>query len=209
MSRPHCSAHRRPPTGPSRPPAGASQQPSGVRRGCLPGRRRGLVHLASVVALLALAAAAAPAGAQDLIHGDVQPLASTTIQVVIDTAQPLRQLSDSGSGPYYRLSGWAADVRATTPPGVRQIVAYLDGPSGRGHLLGWARYGLPRPDVGSALNDPAATPCGFELVWHAADLPLQTEPVRQTTLYLYLDTGQGWVLARLPLAISIWADSGE
>jgi hypothetical protein len=161
------------------------------------------------VALVALTSFATPARAQDVIRGEVRPLADTTVQVALDSVQPLRQFSDNGSGDFYRLVGWAADVQAGTPPGVRQIVAFLDGPSGRGRLLGWARYGLPRPDVGSAFNNPAVAPSGFELVWRVADLPLQTQPVRQATLYLYLDTAQGWVLARLPLAISIWADSGQ
>jgi hypothetical protein len=150
----------------------------------------------------------APATAQDLIHDPVRPVAETSLQVVLDSPQPLRQLNDNALGSYYRLTGWAADVTGPGSTGVRQVVAFADGPSGRGRLLGWARYGLPRPDVATALNNPAVTACGFELLWRVADLPLQSESVRQVALYLYLDTPQGWVLARAPLAISIWADSG-
>ena len=35
------------------------------------------------------------------------------------------------------------------------------------------------------------------------------DAVRPVALYLYLDTPQGWVLAQLPLAVSIWADGGQ
>jgi len=192
-------------TGPTR----ARRQPTVHRLARAPRLSDPVRHLVCCLVLVALASLAPPARAQDVIRGQVRPLADTTVQVALDSVQPLRQLSDSGSGDFYRLAGWAADVQAATPPGVRQIVAYLDGPAGRGRLLGWARYGLPRPDVGSAFNNPAVAPSGFELVWRVADLPLQTEPVRQATLYLYLDTAQGWVLARLPLAISIWADGGQ
>ena len=136
-------------------------------------------------------------------------MGETSLQVVLDTPQPLRQLNDNALGSYYRLTGWAADVAGSGSTGVRQVVAFADGPSGRGRLLGWARYGLARPDVATALNNPAATACGFELLWRAADQPLQSDAVRPVALYLYLDTPQGWVLARLPLTVSIWADGGQ
>jgi hypothetical protein len=159
--------------------------------------------------LTLVAVLGAPSTAQDLIHEPVRPLSETSLQVVLDTPQPLRQLNDNALGSYYRLTGWAADVAGTGSTGVRQVVAFADGPSGRGRLLGWARYGLPRPDVATALNNPAAMACGFELLWRVADQPLQSDAVRPVALYLYLDTPQGWVLARLPLAVSIWADGGQ
>jgi hypothetical protein len=149
------------------------------------------------------------AHAQDLIRGNVRPLAETSLQLVVDSRQPLGQLSDSLRGPFYRISGWAADVQATSGTGVQQLVVFLDGPSDRGRLLGWARYGLPRPDVATALNNPGASASGFELVWPVADMPLQIEPVRQSTLYIYADTEQGWVLARVPVALAMWADGGQ
>ena len=166
-----------------------------------------LVTLAAV--MLALVGPRAPAAAQGLVRGDVRPLAETTVQLVVETPQPLGQRHDGGPGPFYRLSGWATDVQAATGTGIRQLVAYLDGPSGQGHLLGWARHGLPRPDVATALNSPGATGSGFELVWRAADMPLQTEPVRQYVLYVYADIGEAWALARVPVAIATWADSGD
>jgi hypothetical protein len=165
--------------------------------------------LRAAFTLTLLAVLGKPATAQDLIHDPVRPVSDTSLQVVLDSPQPLRQLNDNALGPYYRLTGWAADVAGSASTGVRQVVAFADGPSGRGRLLGWARYGLPRPDVATALNNPAATASGFELVWRVADLPLQSETVRQIALYIYLDTPQGWVLARAPLAVSIWADSGQ
>jgi hypothetical protein len=161
------------------------------------------------VALVGLAIALAPrAGqAQDLIHEPAVPLDQSSVQLVVDSRQPLGQVGTLDDGPSYRLRGWAVDRQASGGPGIRQIVAYLDGPADRGRLLGWARYGLSRPDVGTVFNDPALARCGFELTWPAAELPLQTEPVRAYTLYLYLDTGRGWVLARLPVALALTADS--
>jgi hypothetical protein len=147
------------------------------------------------------------AAAQDIIRGEVKPLAESTVQLVVESHQPLGQVGDSLRGPTYRITGWAADLSAGDSPGVRQIVGFLNGPSGRGRLLGWARYGLPRPDVGTALNAPGATPSGFELAWRVADMPLQVEPVRDHILYLYLETADGWVVARVPIAVATWADS--
>ncbi|HEY7063720.1 MAG TPA: hypothetical protein VII06_19735 [Chloroflexota bacterium] len=162
-----------------------------------------------VVALVALAAALGPppARAQDLIHAPATPLDQSTVQLVVDSRQPLGQIGDPDAGPSYRLRGWAIDQRATGSPGIRQIVAYLDGPSDRGRLLGWARYGMPRPDVGTVFNNPTLAPCGFDLTWPVSELPLQVGPVRTYTLFLYLETADGWVLARVPVAVTLTADS--
>ena len=125
-----------------------------------------------------LLCAPAVAGGQDLIRGEVRPIAETSVHLAVDSPQPLGQLSDSSGAAFYRLAGWAADLQSTSGTGIRQIVAYLDGPAGRGRLLGWARYGLPRPDVASALNNPAASASGFELLWRVVDVPLQVVVVR-------------------------------
>ena len=162
-----------------------------------------------VVAAATLTSPPRPALAQDIIRGDIKPLAESSVQLVVDSQQPLGQLIDSAARPFYRLTGWAADVQSSSGTGVRQLVAFLNGPSGRGQLLGWARYGLPRPDVATALNNPAATASGFELVWQVADMPLQVDPVGQSTLYIYAQTDQGWVVTRVPVALSMWADGGR
>jgi hypothetical protein len=161
--------------------------------------------------LLALGVVWAPrdAAAQDIVRGTVKPLAESSVQVVVDTRQPLGQIGDSTRGPTYRITGWAADLGVPDNPGVRQMVVFLNGPSGSGRLLGWARIGLPRPDVATALNAPAVGRAGFEFIWAVADMPLQTEPVREHTLYVYLETAGGWVLARVPVAVATWADSGS
>jgi hypothetical protein len=163
--------------------------------------------LRAVLVLLAAAVAAPASQAQDLIRGPVTPLDQSTVQLAVDSRQPLGQVGDPAHGPSYRLRGWALDVQPGSGPGIRQMVAYLDAPADRGRLLGWARYGLPRPDVGTAFNNPALARCGFELTWPVADLPLQIEPVRTYTLYLYVDTGGEWVLARVPVALALTADS--
>lgn len=144
--------------------------------------------------------------AQDLIGSGVRPIAETTVQLVVDSPQPLSQRSDAAGGPFYQLVGWAADVRATRGTGVRQIVAYLNGPAGRGQLLGWARTGLPRADVGTALNNPATNASGFDLRWRVADLPIQAEIVREYPLYLYAQTDESWVEVRLPIRLATWAN---
>jgi hypothetical protein len=161
-----------------------------------------------LVTLLALAVGLFPAAsqAQDLIRGPVIPLDQSSVQLVVDSRQPLGQVGAGDAGPRYRLRGWAVDLGALDGPGIRQIVAYLDGPSDRGRLLGWARYGLPRPDVGTVFNDPSLTRCGFELSWPVADLPLQTEPVHAYTLYVYVDTANGWVAATLPVMLALTAE---
>ncbi len=161
------------------------------------------------LALLATAGWPPAARAQDLIRGTVTPLEQSSVQIVVDSPQPLDQITDSPDSTSYRLRGWAVDLHALGGTGVRQIVAYLDGPSASGRLLGWARYGLPRPDVAQAFNAPALAPSGFELSWPVEAIPLQGEPVHQYTLYLYLDTVDGWVLARVPVALATWADSGQ
>jgi hypothetical protein len=163
----------------------------------------------AVAATLLLAALPPAAWGQDVIRGEVIPLDQSSVQIAVDSRQPLGQVGDATSGPSYRLRGWAVDRQATGGPGIRQIVAYLDGPSGRGRLLGWARYGLARPDVATVFNDPARTPCGFELTWPVENMPLQIEPVHQYTVYLYVDTASGWVLARVPVALAVWTDSGQ
>jgi hypothetical protein len=162
-----------------------------------------------LAALVTIAVASAPRAsqAQNLIRGPVTPLEQSSVQLAVDSRQPLGQVGDPVAGPSYRLRGWAVDLQALGGPGIRQIVAYLDGPSDRGRLLGWARYGLPRPDVGTVFNDPALARCGFELTWPVAELPVQFEPVRSYTLYLYFDTTGGWVLARVPVALALTADS--
>jgi hypothetical protein len=166
------------------------------------------MHRLLLVALLGCAIALTPrAGqAQDLIRGPVTPLDQSSVQMAVDSRLPLGQVGDPDAGPSYRLRGWAVDLAALDGPGIRQMVAYLDAPADRGRLLGWARYGLPRPDVGTVFNDPALTRCGFELTWPADALPLQFEPVRAHTLYVYLDTARGWVLALLPVALTLTAD---
>ena len=171
------------------------------------GWRRGIVWVWAVVCVVGLGAA--PAGAQDIIRGNVRPLADSGVQLVIDSRQPLGQIGDSQREPAYHISGWAADLRGRDGPGVRQIVGFLNGPSGSGRLLGWARLGLPRPDVAIAFNAPALTPAGFELAWRVADMPIQVEPIREHTLFLYLEVGDGWVVARVPIQVATWTDSGQ
>ncbi len=171
---------------------------------------RGLA-VGAISLLAAIAAVGAPGGAraQDLVRGTVKPLDESSVRLVVDSRQPLGQIGDAARGPSYQIAGWAADLGAGGGTGVRQIVVFLNGPSGSGRLLGWARYGLPRPDVATALNAPELARSGFELTWSVADMPLQAEPVREHTLYVYVETADGWVLARVPISVAIWADSGQ
>jgi hypothetical protein len=167
----------------------------------------------AAIRLLAIACAvglrADPADAQDIIRGNVRPIADSGVQLVVDSRQPLGQVGDAQRDPAYRISGWAADLRGREGPGVRQRVAFLNGPSGSGRLLGWARLGLPRPDVATVFNAPALTPAGFELAWRVADMPIQVELIREHMLYLYLEVGDGWVVTQVPVQVATWADSGQ
>jgi hypothetical protein len=171
------------------------------------------VRLAVLVEVVALVLGSlvepAPIWAQDLIRGPAQPLVDSSVQLVVDSRQPVGQTGSGPDGAVYRVTGWATDVREPNGTGIAQILAYLDGPSSRGRLLGWARQGLPRPDVAIALNNPAAARSGFELAWRVADMPLQVEPVRQYTLFLYVEGTQGWVLAEVSVQLATWPDSGQ
>ena len=118
-----------------------------------------------------LASATGAVRAQDVIHGDVRPIAQTSVRLVVDSPQPIGQLNDAAIGATYRLTGWVADLRARSGTGVRQLVVFLNGPSGEGRLLGWARSGLPRPDVGIVYNNPdlAASASGGRPRWEVAN----------------------------------------
>jgi hypothetical protein len=150
-----------------------------------------------------------PLRAQDLIRSAAQPIAESTVQLVIDSRQPVGQTGSGTDAAVYRVSGWASDVRDLNGTGIAQILAYLDGPSSRGRLLGWARHGLARPDVAVALNNPAAARSGFELSWRVADMPPQVQPVHQYTLFLYVESSQGWVVAQVPVLLASWPHSGQ
>ncbi|HLH21770.1 MAG TPA: hypothetical protein VK066_04570 [Chloroflexota bacterium] len=163
--------------------------------------------LLAAVLLLVLGRWPCPVAAQDLIRGPVTPLDQSSVQLAVDSRQPLGQVGEPDGSASYRLRGWAADLSNPGGPGIRQIVAYLDGPSDRGRLLGWARVGLARPDVATVFNDPGLTRCGFELTWPVTEVPPQSEPVHTYMIYLYLDTERGWVGARLPVALTLAADS--
>ncbi|HLH24359.1 MAG TPA: hypothetical protein VK066_17695 [Chloroflexota bacterium] len=105
-------------------------------------------RLARLIALLALLAAGlrpAPAAAQ------------APVQVVLDAP------ADSSTiGAEVTVRGWAS--AASDAAGVDAVAVYVDGEGDdRGRFLGTASYGLPRPDVATALGDPRLENVGYEL----------------------------------------------
>jgi hypothetical protein len=156
---------------------------------------------------LLLLALPGPVRAQDLVHAAVRPIAESTVQIVVDNRQPVGQQTDATRGAYYRIAGWAADIRAGSGA-IRQILVYLGGPSERGRLLGWARPGAARPDVAQALGNPGALNSGFELRWPVAETPLQTEAVKQYALFFYVETDEGWYVAEIPILLATWPEPG-
>jgi len=108
-----------------------------------------LVLAATVIAVLGLGAAlgSGPAAAQEgpvVLRVD-SPLGNPTV-----------------TGPLL-VSGWAADPRIPSGTGIDRVEVYLDGPPNQGRSLGTATYGISRPDVAQALQNPRFTDTGFRL----------------------------------------------
>jgi hypothetical protein len=62
--------------------------------------------------------------------------------------------------------GWAVDRNAAgSNTGVDRVTVYLDGPPATGTLLGTAKYGLSRPDVGSYFGNARWNNSGWEFIW--------------------------------------------
>jgi hypothetical protein len=174
------------------------------------GRRlnRGATHAAILAVWLLLLALPGTVRAQDLVHAEVRPIAESTVQVAIDSRQPVGQQTDAMRGAFYRIAGWAADIHGGSGA-IRQMLVYLGGPSERGRLLGWARPGASRPDVAQALNNPTALNSGFELRWPVAEMPLQTDAVKQYALFFYVETSEGWYMAEIPILLATWPEPGQ
>jgi len=77
-----------------------------------------------------------------------------------------RPLANSSSGTNVTVSGWAADLGASTGTGANAVHVYAF-PTGGGSPIGVpATYGLPRPDVGAAFGS-RFTNSGFQAVMNS------------------------------------------
>ena len=67
-------------------------------------------------------------------------------------------------GSPFSIWGWALDRGAPSGTGVSAVqVVAIPQSGGAPIVLGDARLGLPRPDVGTAYGDPRFTPSGYAL----------------------------------------------
>src|SRR5262249_58749827 len=103
---------------------------------------------AGVAALLAIVLAAGLAG----------PVAAA--------GRMLIQIDSPGSGESVggpvAVVGWAVDLDAASGTGVERVLVFLDGDQSQGTPLGVARYGIERPDVVAALQNPGFLSSGFQ-----------------------------------------------
>ncbi|MCJ7472635.1 MAG: DUF5050 domain-containing protein, partial [Actinobacteria bacterium] len=80
-----------------------------------------------------------------------------------------------------RISGWSADLTASTGTGIDRIEIYLNGPKDFGKFLGEAKYGTERQDVANALGNANYTNSGYSLTFDAGSL----EPGTENSIYIY------------------------
>src|SRR5205823_12835297 len=67
--------------------------------------------------------------------------------------------------------GWAVDLDAASGTGVERVLVFLDGDQSQGTALGPAQYGIERPDVVAALQNPRFLNSGFEFQVDPAAVP--------------------------------------
>ncbi len=138
------------------------------------------VSLRFLIALTAIMAFSFPA-----LPALGQGATSTTTMISIDAPT---EGSTITNGVQIDIGGWAAD---TVGPGtgVDMVRVYLDGRmDADGKLLGNANYGGNRPDVATALGNPAFQNSGFDLLWTPSGLMGGTH-----TLYVYAHSiANGW-----------------
>jgi hypothetical protein len=94
------------------------------------------------------------------------------------------------------ISGWAADVAATTGTGISEVRVALDADPQMGGVPVPALYGWERPDIADLLGTPRLQPSGFALLWDAASVP----PVRNT-LYIQARSACGWILVTRTVSV--------
>jgi len=87
------------------------------------------------------------------------------------------------------ITGWAADLGASSGTGVDAVVASLDGAldSPDNRLVGVAEYGAARPDIAQTLGDDRFTNSGYTFTWDTSTAPSGTHP-----LFLQAHSACGW-----------------
>jgi hypothetical protein len=86
------------------------------------------------------------------------------------------------------ITGWAVDPFADGP-GISAVEIYLGAPEDGGIYLGEASYGIPRPDVASALGRPDWIEIGYELAWFVGELPPGDHAI---VVVAYVDDAESW-----------------
>ncbi len=86
------------------------------------------------------------------------------------------------------IRGWAADLKASSGPGVTQVHIYLDGTvGGGGTIIAGAEYGIERSDVADAYGEQFRN-SGYTYTWDTSEV----SPGKHT-LYIYAkSTISGW-----------------
>jgi len=85
------------------------------------------------------------------------------------------------------ISGWAADLSATSGTGIQAVRVSLDADPDQGGVPLPAQNGWERPDVAALLGSPRYSPSGFALTWDTTGVP-----PGQHTLYIQVRTACGW-----------------
>ncbi|MCJ7472430.1 MAG: hypothetical protein MUP02_06465, partial [Actinobacteria bacterium] len=113
-----------------------------------------------------------------VVSGD--PGYSETIELHIDGPGHEAIIEESEKSSL-RISGWSADLTASTGTGIDRIEIYLNGPKDFGKVLEEAEYGTERQDVADALGNANYTNSGYSLTFDAGSL----EPGTENSIYVY------------------------
>lgn len=97
---------------------------------------------------------------------------SGNIELAIEKPAP-----DAPVSGLVEIAGWAVDRTAAQGTGVGSVLIYAGGDASTGTLLGEARYGLNRPDIGDRYGAPRFAASGFSFVWDASARPAGPVPI--------------------------------
>ncbi len=85
------------------------------------------------------------------------------------------------------ISGWAADLSATSGTGIQAVRISLDADPDQGGVPVPAQNGWERPDVAALLGSPRYSASGFALTWDTTGVPPGSH-----TLHIQVRTNCGW-----------------
>jgi hypothetical protein len=105
-------------------------------------------------------ASAQATSAQPVAQAPIPPAQGGSAQIMLDVDAPTIGASIA-NGQGFFVGGWAIASGAS----ITSVEVYLDSSQGTGTPIGFARLGGARPDVASALGQPAAATSGYNFNW--------------------------------------------